>query len=242
MVDLSLSVTKLTKRRTRNMKTYPHITLSLAVCASCAIPLLSASAEQNHFYVKADAGGAITSDTRLKEYFGPVAPNSKIRLDPGGRFALHGGYGVTDWFDVEVETGVIANHIDSVTGATETRANLANVPLLLNARFHGPDSWVVSPYFGGGLGGSTTFLNAHDLTIGGTRMRGTASDTVFAYQAFGGVRVALNDHMGISAEYHYFASTDSDMRADVTSGTASRHLRLDGLESHTFSVAFDYKF
>ena len=208
--------------------------------------LLSAQAEKNHFYVDGDLGGAVTVDTQLKEFFGPVAPNSEVKFDPGIWLGLRGGYGLTDWFDAEVETGFVANRIGTVTGATETEAALTNIPLLLNAKFHCPALHRVSPYFGGGLGFSTTILSGDDLVIlgptGSTTMHGSIAGVVFAYQAFAGLRFAINDRMGLSVEYHYFATTDSEMNANVTVGTASDRVRLGGTGTHAATIAFDYRF
>lgn len=42
---------------------------------------LSALAQNTGFYVKADVGGNITKDADLKEFFGPVAPGTKVKFD-----------------------------------------------------------------------------------------------------------------------------------------------------------------
>lgn len=225
------------------MKTYFRSVIRLAVGSVALLLLLPAQAEKNKFYVEGDVGGAVTVDTELKKFFGAtIAPNSEVKFDPGLWLGLRGGYGLTDWFDAEVETGFVANRIESVTGATETEAALTNIPLLLNARFHCPALHRVSPYFGGGLGGSTTILSGDDLVIDGTRMHGSAGGVVFAYQAFGGLRFAINDRMGLSVEYHYFATSSSEMRADITSGTTSDRVRLGGTATHAATIAFDYRF
>ncbi len=225
------------------MKSNFQSIVSAALCSVAVLAGINAQAEKGKFYVEADAGGVVTTDTELKEFFGtPLAPNSELTFDPGFRLGIRGGYGVTDWFDAEVETGLMANNIKSATGATETDASLANFPFLINARFHCPAFHKVSPYFGGGLGGSTTILSANDLVINGTGLDGSTAGIVFAYQAFAGLRIAINDHMGISVEYHYFATTDSTMQADVTVGTASDEIKLGGTSSHAATIAFDYRF
>jgi opacity protein-like surface antigen len=224
------------------MKTSFRFVLRLAVCCVALLTLVSAQAEKNHFYVDGEIGGAVTVDTQLKEFFGPVLPNSEVTFDPGPWLGLRGGYGVTDWFDAEVETGFVANRIKSITGATETDAVLTNIPLLLNARFHCPALHRVSPYFGGGLGLSTTILSGDDLVIGGTAMEGSVAGVVFAYQAFAGLHFAINDRMGISVEYHYFATTASEMTANVTVGTLSDTVQLGGTATHAATIAFNYRF
>jgi opacity protein-like surface antigen len=226
-----------------NMKNTMRPLIPLAIASLALMPSLNAHAEKNHFYVEADAGAAFTVDTELKEWFGaPIPPNSTISFDPGFRLGLRGGYGVTDWFDAELETGITANEISSVSGATQTEGSLANIPLLLNARFHCPAFHRLSPYFGGGLGLSSTILYGDNLTIGGTSLDGSIGGVVFAYQAFAGLRYEINEHMGLALEYHYFATTDSTMSADVTIGTVSDEVKLGGTATHAVTIAFDYKF
>jgi opacity protein-like surface antigen len=225
------------------MKTKSHSTIRLTIGLLIVAALFTAQAEQGKFYVAADAGAAITVDTELQEFFGvPLAPNSELSFDPGFRLGVRGGYGVTDWFDAEVETGIMVNNIDSATGATETDASLANMPLLVNARFHCPALHRVSPYFGGGFGLSSTILSADDLTIGGTALDGSTAGITFAYQAFAGIRFAINERMGLSLEYHYFATTDTEMDADVTVGVPSDEIKIGGTATHTATIAFDYRF
>jgi OmpA-OmpF porin, OOP family len=224
-----------------NIKLHPAVYVTIGLLPLAA--LSPASAEQGKFYVAADAGAAVTVDTELEEFFGvPLAPNSELTFDPGFRLGVRGGYGVTDWFDAEVETAIMVNNIDSVTGATEADGSLANFPLLVNARFQCPAFHRVRPYFGGGLGFSTTVLSADELIIGNTALDGTTAGTTFAYQAFAGLRIAINERMGLSLEYHYFATTDSEMEAEVTVGVPSDEIKIGGTATHTATIAFDYRF
>ena len=225
------------------MKMKLHSVTALTVSLLTFASLSAARAEQGKFYVAGDAGAVVTVNTELKEFFGvPLAPNNELSFDPGFRLGVRGGYGVTDWFNAEVETGIMANNIDSATGATEADASLANIPLLLNARFHCPALHRVSPYFGGGFGLSTTILSADELVIGGTALDGSTAGIVFAYQAFAGVKFAINERMGLSLEYHYFGTTSSTMGADVTVGVPSDEVKLGGIASHTATIAFEYRF
>ncbi|HEY2082677.1 MAG TPA: outer membrane beta-barrel protein [Verrucomicrobiae bacterium] len=212
--------------------------------AAAAPPATYNWSPTSRFYVGADAGGALTSDTRVKEFFGPVNPGTKVSLDPGVRVGFVGGYKLTDWFSVEGETGVIANNVKSITGASiDGNATLANVPFLLNGRFELPHGRCpVTPYFGGGAGGSASVFNLeHDMDLNGVHLRGSDAAVVFAYQAFAGLRYAINDQMGIGVEYHYFCTTGPTWSGD-TFGTASDHLRFLGVQSHTISLAFDFHF
>src|SRR5690348_13278642 len=202
------------------METMKKHTQSMVLAGACASALCltaaQAQAQDSRFYVGADAGGALTSDTRVKEFFGPVNPGTKVSLDPGVRVGFKGGYRLTDWFAVEGETGVIANNIKSISGASiDGNATLANVPFLLNARIEIPHGKCpVTPYFGGGGGGAATILNFdHHIDFNNVRLHGSDSDLVWAYQAFAGLRYAINDRMGIGVAYHYFATTGASWTA-----------------------------
>lgn len=200
-------------------------------------------AGQNQFYLKADLGGSRASDVQLHEFFGqPIAPGSKIKLDPGWRGGFCGGYGLTDWLDAEAEVGFTSYRIDSITGATRSDGALANVPFFLNARLHLPDTYHFSPYVGAGFGVSSTILTGDNVSIGGTIFDGTSADAVFAYQAFGGLRFALNERMGLRLEYHYFHGEKSSLSADVVVGVPSDRVKLGRTESHSVSIAFDFHF
>ena len=212
------------------------------LCAG-AFCLASAQVEAGNFYVGADAGGVLTLDTRVKEFVGSVAPGTKVSLDPGVRVGFVGGYKLCDWFGVEGETGVIANNIKSITGADITGdATLANVPFLVNARFMLPHGRCpVTPYFGGGAGGAATVLNFdRHIDFNGTTLHGSDADVVFAYQAFGGLRYAINDRMGVGVEYHYFATTGPSW--SVNGVGSPNKIAFAGTQSHAITASFDFNF
>lgn len=226
------------------MKPTSRCIFGLTVCTVLSLTLLPAHGQESgSLYFDGDIGGTILPDADLKEFFGPVASGSEVDFDPGIRLGFRTGYGLTDWFAAEAEIGLMANTIDSITGATEADATLSNLPLLFNARIQFPQFDRLMPYFGGGLGFSVAVLDADDITISGGSLDGTMSDVVFAYQAFAGLRYKLNENMGLSVEYRYFATTDPEWEPDVIIGpAASDHVRFGRIESHVFSIAFDFKF
>ena len=195
------------------------------------------------WYVKVDAGGNYTANTDLKKFFGEsLADGSEVKFDAGIRLGVGGGYHITDWFSVEGETGLFENEIHSITDAHIHDAFFGNVPLLANLRFECPRDWFVKPYFGGGAGVAFSFIDADFIEIGSTSMDGSDSSAVFAYQAFGGLRFRLNERMGLSLEYRYFATEDPEWEAEFNHGASSDKLRFGGASTHALSVMFDYKF
>ena len=195
-------------------------------------------------YVGADAGGVLTHDMSVKEFFGSVPGGTKVHLDPGFRFDFVGGYQLRDWFSVEGETGIMGNRIDSIDGADISGyAAVDNVPLLVNVRLQlPPHRCPISPYIGGGAGGSVSIIDFEDnIDFNGVSGNGTRGDLVFAYQAFAGLRYAINDNMGVGVAYHYFVTDGSDWKFD-TFGTTTDHMKFSGAQSHAITVAFDYHF
>jgi opacity protein-like surface antigen len=199
---------------------------------------LAARGETTPWYVRADLGGTIAGDTELKEFFGPGTGGGKVTFDPGVRFSYGGGYRVTDFFALEVQSGVMVNSIKSISGATTDDAAFSNVPLLFNLRFEGSDERRWSPYFGGGLGPCASIINIQRIDIGGTIVKGSQSDVVFAYQAFAGLRYRITDHIGLALEYHFLGSTQPSWDGHAVSG----QMRFGGVETHAASLAFDYRF
>ena len=219
---------------------------ALPLVVSCGLLLagaLPAFGQAGRFYVKADVGGNLTQDTTLNEFFGPVAPNTKVKFDPGFRAGVTGGYQLTDWFAPEVEVGFLENQIDSITGVDHIHdAWFGNVPFLINGRLQYPNSSGFTPYIGAGVGFSEAMIDVQHLDLGGTSLHGSMADTVFAWQAFAGLRYRINDQMGLSLEYHYFAADGASWQADFTENTPSDTMRLGRTQTHAISLAFDFRF
>jgi opacity protein-like surface antigen len=227
------------------MKTKFHHPILLTACILVLLSLLPArSQERGRAYFDADLGGSIMPEADFEEFFGnALAPDSEVEFDPGIRFGLRGGYGVTDWFAAEFETGLMVNSVDSITGASEADAIFSNIPCLVNARFQLSKFDVLTPYFGAGIGFSVAMLDADDIVINGGSLEGYMSTVVFAYQGFAGLRYKINDNMGLSIEYRYFATTEPEWEAEVIVGPAgSDNIRFGRIQSHVFTIAFQFKF
>ena len=135
----------------------------VALCVLTVTQALNSAAQQDRFYMKADAGVVAAKDVALQEFLGPVPANAKISFDPGVRLGFRAGYGFTDWFAGEIETGIVANNIENITGASEANGTFAKVPLMLNGRINLPDKYRVAPYFGAGAGIASSVLTANDI-------------------------------------------------------------------------------
>jgi OOP family OmpA-OmpF porin len=216
-----------------------HLICSLAAVAA----VLPARGQGSGFYFKTDAGGNITQSANLTEFFGPVAPGTKVKFDAGFTAGITGGYQVTDWFAAEAEIGFMQNRISSITGADVVQnAWYVNVPFLINAKLQYPNSSPLTPYIGAGVGFSEALIDVDQVFLNGTSLHGSIGDTVFAWQALAGLRYRLNERMGLSVEYRYFVADGPSWRVDATSGTATDTMRMGHTQTHAFSLAFDLHF
>ncbi len=158
-------------------------------------------------YIRAGVGPSFFQDGRLKQFGGPA--DSSVRYDTGvaGDFAL--GYAFNRFFSLDFETGYIGARINNVPGYTSERSTISNVPLLANATvsFPIPHSNIV-PYAGVGAGGAVSDFNTDGFSDGVTTVVGHESDTVFAWQAFAGVRFMLGPRASLGFGYKYFATRD----------------------------------
>jgi opacity protein-like surface antigen len=213
------------------------------VSVACAFQAVGQAMLPNGLYIKADAGGNLTQDTDLREFFGPVTAGSKVKFDPGARLGVGVGYNLCEWFAVEGEVGAMANNISSITEADRVDAVFSNVPFLVNGRLQLPHGrFCVTPYIGGGVGVSAAIIDAERIELNGDRLHGNASDAVFAYQGFGGLRYSLNPSMGLSVEYRFFGTSNPTWKADFANGTDSDRLKFGSTRTHALSVAFDWTF
>jgi opacity protein-like surface antigen len=215
----------------------------LSLVTLCVLTFaLKSSAQQDRFYMKADAGVVAAKDVALNEFLGPIPANAKISFDPGVRLGFRAGYGFTDWFAGEIETGISANNIDNISGVATTEVNgtFAKIPLMLNGRINLPNKYRVSPYFGAGAGIASTILTANDIVVANRGMNGSVTDVVFVWQAFAGFRIALGEKTALNIGYHYLNAAPSDMRTEDS--LATDRIRLGRSESHAVTVGFEWSF
>jgi len=213
---------------------------SFILVAGFGVSLLALpdTARSQGFYLKGDTGVAFSEDVDVRRFLGP-APGVKIDLETGGRFSVAGGYNFNDWIGVQLETGVIYNEIDSITGAGNVEGSLSHVPLLASVvlRYDKPNCPVV-PYVGIGMGGDSSSIWLDDVRVGAFVVDGSDAELVFAWQAFAGLRYRINQHMSVGGGYKYFYAEGAeydveDIAADIELGKA---------QVHSFVVDFTWTF
>jgi opacity protein-like surface antigen len=202
--------------------------------------MLAALAQEpaSNFYVTGGVGPALTQDTKIKEFFGPSS-GAKVEFDTGMRFSVAGGYQFKDWLAAEIETGFLFNSVERVSGTSDADFTVSHVPLLCNVVFQCAHTAPFVPFAGVGVGFAASVIDIDSFTLGGSRVTGTESDIVYAYQAFIGVRYEFNERMGVGLTYKYLGMGEPDWEASI--GPAGS-IRFDRIDSHALIVAFTYKF
>ena len=215
------------------MKSNGRSLLSSTACIGLALALnSSARAAEAGPYALVDLGPALTQDADLKEFPG-AGSGGKVKFDPGVRMSAGGGYRFAEWFRAGGEMGFIYNDIDGVDGY------VSHTPLLGNVEFRLPNRTPIVPFVGGGPGLSFTSIYIYEDNFdGGTFVDGWSSDTVFAWQLYGGFRWKLNDTMSLGAVYKYFEADSSTWDVDGT----SQDIRFGKIRSHAVNVSFSADF
>jgi opacity protein-like surface antigen len=191
------------------------------------------------FYVNGGVGAALSEDVDLNRFVVPT-PGGEIKLHPGPRFSVAGGYNFNDYVGAQLESGFIFNDVKSISGARRVDAGLGHAPLLgdLVLRYDQPDcKWV--HYVGAGLGGDVSVISLdHVVAPNGRVVDGSDGDVVFAWQAFAGVRYKFTESISAGAGYKYFAADGASWDVRHT----SRDISTDTARVHTLLVDFTFKF
>lgn len=187
-------------------------------------------------YVRGDIGPVLTEDVDAD--FFPGAGSVTLDLDPGVRFGVAGGALFGDFFGLEFETGWILNEIDSITGFDDVDGWVSQVPFLVNATFQFKNNSGLTPFIGAGAGGAAIGINLDDAESGAVEVDGSASDVVFAWQAFGGLKYEINHNLSVGLIYRYFWSDDGEWDVEDT----GQDIEFDGGRSHSISAIVSYSF
>jgi opacity protein-like surface antigen len=218
----------------------PILLIGCAGLAIFAIPLNAAQDHEDYergFYFRGDIGPAETEDTEVRSFVGPVS-KVKIEFDTGVRVGAAGGYSFCPWFALEGEIGWVYNEVDTILGGIAGDARVMQAPFLGNAVLQYKNSTGLTPFIGAGAGVSISILQLDDATSGAVSVEGTAGDTVFAWQAFGGLRYDFNKRLGIGIMYKYLSTDDAEW--DVQG--AAQDIEFEGMQTHSLSVVVTFQF
>ncbi|TWJ26425.1 outer membrane protein [Geobacter argillaceus] len=223
------------------------ITVAAAFTALSLPAICTASPARPGGYVSGFIGASITRDTDATtvDYVVPKNFNDRIQFDPGITVGGTGGY---DFGFLRLEGELSYKHaelkaIDDKSSGSRYRSidgSLGALAMMGNVFFDLHNNSRVTPYWGAGAGlavlnlsdtfGTNTTTGSRDFIYSG------ANDTVFAYQAGGGVEIALNRQLSLDLGYRYFGTSTATFDKDVTRTTELK------LESHNVAVGLRVKF
>jgi opacity protein-like surface antigen len=194
-------------------------------------------------YVSGFLGVNVLQNTDVSGSVGSTAINDRVEFDPGINVGGTGGFDF-GYFRLEGELSYKHAEIsavnDNISGErfSSTRGSLGVFAAMANGFFDLHNDSPVTPYFGGGIGFATLHLNDSSgiSNAGGGRqtLYFDDDDTVFAYQAGGGLEIALNRRLSLDLGYRYFAT-------DTANFTNGQDLGLR-YRSHSGTVGVRFKF
>jgi opacity protein-like surface antigen len=229
------------------MKTPSHTTTLLALftlsCCLLTPQTLAATKAKQHDsgpYVRGGIGGSIIEDSSLDDFLG-MANGETLSFETGLAANVGIGYNLNRWLAAEFETGFNVHHIDRLGNVRYNGdAGLYQTPLLLNVIGQYRNKTGLVPFIGAGAGGSLQIFLADDLRTSNLYLDGTASDLVFAWQGFAGVKLELGQHIGIGITYRYREVDPTTW--DVSGFFNDSEISFGKLTNHSLTADFHYRF
>ncbi|MBU5612690.1 outer membrane protein [Geomonas azotofigens] len=212
---------------------------ALLVLALLALPAVaSATPLYPGPYVSGFVGVTIPETTNATSFTGGTVFDDRIKFDPGlnvgGTLGYDFGFmrfeGEISYKDLQLNTVTdrgTGERFRVTDGNVDTTAFMANVFVDLH------NDTPITPYVGGGVGFAALHMNdvvGYSLSTPGVTGLYMADDqVVFAYQAGGGLELALNRQLSLDLAYRYFGTSQASFIStefEVKSHNASVGLRL----------------
>jgi opacity protein-like surface antigen len=206
---------------------------------------MQAQNADSKWYFRTDLGASLPMETDLEEFLDlDPAGEAEIEFDAGMRLGVAGGYRITPWLALELESGVLFNSINDTDGDS-VDASLTQVPFMGNlvVQCNNFNRWV--PFIGVGAGGVSSVLDIDeriDTGAGILLVKGTDADVVFAYQAFAGVRYELNDRMGVGLVYRFMGAQGASWDVENDGAGEDLEIAFDDVFTHSISALFHLYF
>lgn len=189
-------------------------------------------------YVSWFVGVTVPQERNADSYEYSTSYDDRVEFDPGIDVGGSGGY---DFGYVRLEGelsykyGEISSVYDKTSNATyhDIDGSLGVFAAMANCFIDLHNTTPVTPYFGGGIGVATLYLD--DTYFEGGKLYDSADDTVFAYQVGAGLEITINRSFSLDLGYRYFA-TD---RGKFDEGDAGTRMKF---ESHNGTVGVRFKF
>jgi opacity protein-like surface antigen len=204
---------------------------------------LQAQNAGSNWYFRGDLGPSFAMETDVEDFLGTV-DGGEVEFDPGLRMGVAGGYRITPWLAVELESGVLFNSVNEVEGES-IDASLTQVPFMGNVVIQCNNFNRLVPFVGAGAGGVSSILDIDErFDVGGGTLfiEGNDADVVFGYHVFGGVRYEFNERMGVGVIYRFMGVQNASWDVEDAFGGEDLEIALDDVFTHSISVLFHLHF
>ena len=186
-------------------------------------------------YVGFDAGVAYQQNVTLSD---SVGDRETISYDAGPRMDVQFGYQITTNWAVELETGFLANQVQSsyVLGTDYWDVYLYQFPLMANVLYSHQlgQHWLL--YAGGGIGPVFSYYENDNWDT-------TPSATSFGYQGMAGLKYRFNERCEMGVGYKFLGMTSYTVGSGVAyDGYTRTDYTSDGNMSHSVLLIFTWRF
>lgn len=191
-------------------------------------------------YASFDAGPTIYQNGELKNFGGPASGSVHYNVGASGDATI--GYAFNRYVAAGFEFGVNTTTIDSIPGYYLDNAQIYNLPFLANITFTYPiPHSLVTPYIGGGVGGSDSVFDPSSMS--GIQSKNTVTgeedDVVFAWEAYAGLRFQLSPNMSLGIAYKYFGTGNPNFSYPPS---PKFNVGFRGVETHSILATFNLRF
>lgn len=186
-------------------------------------------------------------DVHTEDFIANKTYNDRVELDPGLNIGMTGGYNF-GFFRLEGELSYKHGEMNEIRDLADNyryrnvSGDIGVLAMMMNGFFDLRNDSPITPYFGGGVGYATLYLS----DTYGTNTRGgfTTRDllysediaSVLAYQAGGGVEIALNQVLSLDLSYRYFGTSKGKFEEDWSHTTELKY------QSHNAGIGLRIKF
>lgn len=199
-----------------------RIFATIVAVALLALPTAAAA----NMYAGGQIGTSILSDSDITDPTGTIQASFSPGFSGTGFFGIE----VVPNFRVEGELGYSFNSLDEFsdnTGSIPAIGDLTIFSVMANAFY----DFALAPkwklYIGGGVGIATVSLNDVGFEFFGIDIViADDDDTVFAWQAGGGIEFDINPTVALQLDYRYFDTAElnfTDVVGDAFTAEADRH-------------------
>jgi opacity protein-like surface antigen len=189
-------------------------------------------------YFRVGVGPSFFENGQITDFGGPAS--GRVEYRPGLATDAAVGYAFNKYLATDFELGVVGAEINNVSGFSSRNSYLYNFPFLANVMLSYPiPHSIVTPYIGVGVGGANAVFDTDRFTDGSTTVTGNENDTVFAWQAFAGLRFQLNSRMSFGIGYKYFATGNPTFSYPPS---PNFDVGFQGVRTHSVLLTFQMNF